>query len=195
MSVIPELPLSLCKCTGSFLFNFFNRDRIIVANIKEIDPIIKSMAIIKIVHVDAYWGIIFSNSVKLTQLSSSHLSSFFLKRLIFQVLLVVLYLGIFLSMVPTGTQRIEALSLYGSRWALSEDSGFKSYPSRPEVYLVKKKSGAIDNNYGRQQLLGIRLQDSAFLSEVAVNHLKKARSEIWPKRSERRNNNKKKLPR
>ena len=34
-------------------------------------------------------------------------------------------------------QRIEALSLYGSRWALSEDSGFKSYLSRPEVYLVK----------------------------------------------------------
>ena len=34
-------------------------------------------------------------------------------------------------------QRIEALSLYGSRWAVSEDSGFKSYPSRPEVYLVK----------------------------------------------------------
>ena len=24
-----------------------------------------------------------------------------------------------------------------SRWALSEDSGFKSYPSLPEVYLVK----------------------------------------------------------
>ena len=34
-------------------------------------------------------------------------------------------------------QRIEAVSLFGSRWALSEDSGFKSYPSRPEVYLVK----------------------------------------------------------
>ena len=34
-------------------------------------------------------------------------------------------------------KRIEALSLYGSRWALSEDSGFKSYPSRLEVYLVK----------------------------------------------------------
>ena len=34
-------------------------------------------------------------------------------------------------------QRIEALSLYGSRWALSKDSGFKSYPSRPEAYLVK----------------------------------------------------------
>ena len=32
--------------------------------------------------------------------------------------------------------------------------------------------------------------DSAFLSEVAVNHLKKARGEIWPKRSERRNNTK-----
>ena len=30
-----------------------------------------------------------------------------------------------------------ALSLYCSRWALSEDSGFKSYPGRPEVYLVK----------------------------------------------------------
>ena len=37
----------------------------------------------------------------------------------------------------TVAQRIEVLSLYGSRWALSEDSGFKSYPSRPEVYLVK----------------------------------------------------------
>ena len=34
-------------------------------------------------------------------------------------------------------QRIEALSLYCFRWELSEDSGFKSYPSRPEVYLVK----------------------------------------------------------
>ena len=32
-------------------------------------------------------------------------------------------------------QQIEALSLYGSRWALSEDSCFKSYPSRPEVYV------------------------------------------------------------
>ena len=40
---------------------------------------------------------------------------------------------------PSGpvAQQIEALSLYGSRWALSEDSGFKSYTSRPEVYLVK----------------------------------------------------------
>ena len=40
---------------------------------------------------------------------------------------------------PSGpvVQRIEALSLCGSRWALSADSGFKSYPSRPEVYLVK----------------------------------------------------------
>ena len=33
-------------------------------------------------------------------------------------------------------------------------------------------------------LLEIRLQDSAFLSEVELNHLKKARGEIWPKRSE-----------
>ena len=41
---------------------------------------------------------------------------------------------------PSGpvAQRIEAVSLFGSRWALSEDSGFKSYPSRPEVYLVTK---------------------------------------------------------
>ena len=34
-------------------------------------------------------------------------------------------------------QHIEALSLYGSRWALSEDSGFNYYPSQQEVYLVK----------------------------------------------------------
>ena len=32
---------------------------------------------------------------------------------------------------------MKALTLYGSRWALSEDSDFKSYPRRPEVYLVK----------------------------------------------------------
>ena len=40
---------------------------------------------------------------------------------------------------PSGpvAQRIEALNLYGSRWALSGYSGFKSYPSQPEVYLVK----------------------------------------------------------
>ena len=52
---------------------------------------------------------------------------------------------------PSGpvAQRIEALSLDSSRWALSEDSSFKSYPNRPEVYLVKKR-GAIDNNYRRQ---------------------------------------------
>ena len=34
-------------------------------------------------------------------------------------------------------QQIEALSLYGYRWALSKDSGFNSYQSRPEGYLVK----------------------------------------------------------
>ena len=44
---------------------------------------------------------------------------------------------------PLGSvvQRIEVLSLYGSRCALSEDSGINSYPSWPEVYL---------DNYGRQ---------------------------------------------
>ena len=34
-------------------------------------------------------------------------------------------------------QRVEALSLYISRWALSEDSGFNSYPSWPGCYFVK----------------------------------------------------------
>ena len=40
---------------------------------------------------------------------------------------------------PSGpvAQRIEVLSLYSSRWALSDDSSFKSYPSQPEVYVVK----------------------------------------------------------
>ena len=40
---------------------------------------------------------------------------------------------------PSGpmARRIEVLSLYCSRWALSEDSGFKSYPSQPDVHLVK----------------------------------------------------------
>ena len=82
---------------------------------------------------------------------------------------------------PSGpvAQRIEALSLYGSRWELSEDSGFKSYP-------LGQKRGAINNNYGRQWLLGIRLQDPAFLSEVTVNHLKKSRGKIWPKCSEKK---------
>ena len=32
---------------------------------------------------------------------------------------------------------IETAIFYGSRWALSEDSSFNSYPSRPEIYLVK----------------------------------------------------------
>ena len=45
---------------------------------------------------------------------------------------------------PSGpvAQWMEVLSLYGSRWALSEDSGFNPYLRRPEGYLVK--------NYGRQ---------------------------------------------
>ena len=44
----------------------------------------------------------------------------------------------------------------------------------------------VSANYERQSLLGIRLRVSAFLSEDVVNHLKKARGEIWRKRSERR---------
>ena len=49
---------------------------------------------------------------------------------------------------PSGpvAQRIEALSLCGSRWALSEDSGFKSYSSQKG----DQKGGVIDSNYGRQ---------------------------------------------
>ena len=45
-------------------------------------------------------------------------------------------------------QRIEALSLYGSKWALSEDSSFNS--PHPASGLLGQKRGAIDNNYGRQ---------------------------------------------
>ena len=43
----------------------------------------------------------------------------------------------FISPKKSMAQRIEALSFYGSRWTLSEDSGFKYYPSRLKVYLVK----------------------------------------------------------
>ena len=74
------------------------------------------------------------------------------------------------------TLRIEALSLYGSRWALSEDSGFNSARG-----LLKQKRGAIDNNYGTGDTV-TRLQ-----SRVAVYHLKTARGEIWPKRREKNN--------
>ena len=39
---------------------------------------------------------------------------------------------------------------------------------KPARGLLCQKRGAIDNNYGRQYLLEIRLQDPVFLSEVAV---------------------------
>ena len=51
------------------------------------------------------------------------------------VLILVVFFGCFFSLCFG--QRIEALSLYSSGWALSEDSGFNSYPNQPEVYLVK----------------------------------------------------------
>ena len=38
-----------------------------------------------------------------------------------------------------------------------------------------------------QRLCQLRLKDSAFLSDVAVYHLKTVRGEIWPKRSEKNN--------
>ena len=43
------------------------------------------------------------------------------------------------SILDRPSQRIEALSLYGSRWALSEDSGFKSYPSRPKTWCDRQQ--------------------------------------------------------
>ena len=50
---------------------------------------------------------------------------------------------------PSGpvAQRIEALSLFGSSWALSEDSSFNSY-------LFGQKRGAIDNNYVKAVITG-----------------------------------------
>ena len=72
-----------------------------------------------------------------------------LNKKVFHTKLEIHFLKIPIKDNYIDAQRIEALSLYGSRWALSEDSGFKYYSSRPEVYLVKKR-GAIDNNYGRQ---------------------------------------------
>ena len=48
-----------------------------------------------------------------------------------------LFIADFFVLILVVVRRIEALNLYGSRWALSEDSRFKSYPSQPEVYLVK----------------------------------------------------------
>ena len=63
-----------------------------------------------------------------------HLSGFFKNLTLF--FFVILFNWNHFEMRPMA-QRIEALSLYGSRWALSEVSGFKSYPSRPEVYWVK----------------------------------------------------------
>ena len=79
-------------------------------------------------------------------------------------------------------QRIAALSLYGSRWALSEDSGFKSYPIRQrftwsKTWCDRQHEGS--NYWG----YGYKTQHIS-RSEVAVNHLKKARGEIWPKLKE-----------
>ena len=54
------------------------------------------------------------------------------------------------------------------------------------LFLLSLRFGQISPLTFFRWLLGIRLQDSSFLSEVTVNHLKKARGEIWPKRSERR---------
>ena len=92
---------------------------------------------------------------------------------------------------PSGpvAQRIETVSLFGSRWALSEDSSFKSYPSRPEVYLVTKTW------CDRQQLWkAVITGDTVTRLSIPIRGRGKItwrRPEgIWPKRSERRNNTK-----
>ena len=53
---------------------------------------------------------------------------------------------------PSGpvVHQIEALSLNGARWALSEDSGFNTYLPKPARGLLGQKRGAIDINNGRQ---------------------------------------------
>ena len=46
--------------------------------------------------------------------------------------------------------------------------------------------------YNKNELeITLLMKSAAPLSDVAVNHLKKAKGEIWPKRNERRNNIKK----
>ena len=85
---------------------------------------------------------------------------------------------------PSGpvAQRVEALSLYGSWWALSEDSGFKSYSSWPEVYLVKNVVRLTTMEGSNYWDYGYKTQH--YYPRSRLNHLKKARGEIWPKPSE-----------
>ena len=54
------------------------------------------------------------------------------------VLILVFKTAIFWQCSPgtLETQRLYPMR-HGSRWALSEDSSFNSYPSRAEGYLVK----------------------------------------------------------
>ena len=61
-------------------FKFFNQDHNVVTNIKESDPIIKLMAIIKIAHLlISYGGIFFSNSVKLLRSTVGLFKGFVIK--------------------------------------------------------------------------------------------------------------------
>ena len=82
-------------------------------------------------------------------------------------------------------QRIEALSLCGSRWALSEDSGFKSYPSQRFTW---SKTWC-----DRQQLWkAVITGDTVTRLSIPIRGRGKSpeEGEIWPKRSERRNKTK-----
>ena len=66
--------------------------------------------------------------------------------------------------------------------------------SKKKNYQDEDKKSAI--NEKKKLILRLRSliskQDLAFLSEVAVNHLKKAIGAIWPKRSEKKQQKKKK---
>ena len=72
-----------------------------------------------------------------SSMNSSMLSSPLCPSFLIYIINVIFLMSFGLLSLIAAAQRIEALSLYGSRRGLSEDSGFKSYPSRPEVYLVK----------------------------------------------------------
>ena len=103
-------------------------------------------------------------------------------------ILVVFFFFFFVFVFSFGARGAANRGVESLRFQMSIVRRYRfQFLPKPTRGLLGQKRDAIDNNYGRQQLLGIQLQDSAFLSEVAVNHLKTARGEIWPKRSEKKN--------
>ena len=61
-------------------------------------------------------------------------------------------------------------------------SGIRAW-TQISVYV---QVGSLEPTLHCRPMDSIRLQDSAFLSEGTVNHLKKASGEIWPKHSEKK---------